>query len=242
MSTPLARAAHERGVLLELACVTAGLPPPASKTQMTLSTGGLRPGSRHGSHNGTATGNWTQLGAMTSGCSSQRFSEVAAKVRPRMVERQRLPRTLVLPASGLLRSMPVSRTVIAVKDGFYVIPIGVEDECGVVPRVIVRSQPGTSVVDPSGHDGCGVERINRFAVWRGERNMHRSGRQFLFRDPEVLIVDREAGSQRVFNDRDTEGLQRPLVERATPSEVAYRQPHMIEQARSPTWHGSSIPH
>jgi hypothetical protein len=36
-------------------------------------------------------------------------------------------------------------------------------------------------------------------------------------------------------------LQRPLVERATPCEVAYWQPHMIKQAR-PTWHGSSIPH
>ena len=133
-------------------------------------------------------------------------------------------------------------SVIAVKDSFYVVPIGVEDECGVVPGVIVRSQPGPSVVDPSRLDGCGVERINRFAVWRGERNVHRTGRHFLFHDPEVLIVEREAGSQRVFNDRDTEGLQRPLVERATPSEVAYRQPHMIEQARSPTWHGLSIPH
>jgi hypothetical protein len=55
--------------------------------------------------------------------------------------------------------------VIAVKDSFYVVPIGVEDECG-----LVRSQPGPSVVDPSRLDGCGVERINGFAVWRGERN------------------------------------------------------------------------
>ena len=58
----------------------------------------------------------------------------------------------------------------------------------------MRSQPGPSVVDPSRLDGCGVERINRFAVWRGERNVHRTGRQFLFHDPEVsAIVDREAG-------------------------------------------------
>jgi hypothetical protein len=57
--------------------------------------------------------------------------------------------------------------VIAVKDSFYVVPIGVEDECGVVPGVIVRSQPGPSVVDPSRLDRCGVERINGFAVWRG---------------------------------------------------------------------------
>jgi len=89
--------------------------------------------------------------------------------------------------------------VIAVKDGFYVIPIGVEDECGVVPGVIVRSQPGPSVVDPSRLDGCGVERINRFAVWRGERNMHRSGRHFLFRDPEVLIVERESQGPSEFS-------------------------------------------
>ena len=63
--------------------------------------------------------------------------------------------------------------MIAVKDSFYVVPIRVEDECGVVLGVIVRSQPGSSVVDPSCLDGCGVERINRFAVWRGERNVHR---------------------------------------------------------------------
>jgi hypothetical protein len=69
--------------------------------------------------------------------------------------------------------------VIALKDSFYVVPIGVEDECGVVPGVIVRSQPRPSVVDPSRLDGCGVERINRFAVWRGERNVHRTGRHFL---------------------------------------------------------------
>jgi hypothetical protein len=83
--------------------------------------------------------------------------------------------------------------VIAVKDSFYVVPIRVEDERGVVPGVIVRSQPGPSVVDPSRLDGCGVERINCFAVWRGERNVHRRGRHFLFHDPEVLILDREAG-------------------------------------------------
>src|SRR5438067_8360858 len=69
-------------------------------------------------------------------------------------------------------------SVIAVKDSFYVVPIGVEDECGVVPGVIVRSQPGPSVVDSSRLDGCGVEPINRFAVWRGERDVHRTGRHF----------------------------------------------------------------
>jgi hypothetical protein len=31
-----------------------------------------------------------------------------------------------------------------------------------------------------------VERINRFAVWRGERNMHRTARNLLFDDPEVF--------------------------------------------------------
>jgi hypothetical protein len=56
---------------------------------------------------------------------------------------------------------------------FYVVPIRVEDECGVVPRVIVRSHPRPSVVDASRLDGCSVERINGFAVWRGERNVHR---------------------------------------------------------------------
>jgi hypothetical protein len=45
-----------------------------------------------------------------------------------------------------------------------------------------------------------------------------------------------------LDDPDTEGPQRPLVERATPCDVAYWQPHMIKQARWPTWHGSSIPH
>jgi hypothetical protein len=79
--------------------------------------------------------------------------------------------------------------MIAVKDSFYVVPIGVEDECGVVPGVIVR---------------------------RGERNVHRTGRHFLFHDPEVsAIADREAGPLRALDDPDTEGLQRPLVERAT---------------------------
>jgi hypothetical protein len=132
--------------------------------------------------------------------------------------------------------------VIAVKDSFYVIPIRVEDERGVVPGVIVRSQTGPSVVDPSRLDGCGVERINCFAVWRGERNVHRRGRHFLFHDPEVLLADREAGPLRVLDDPDTEGLQRLLVERATPSDVAHWQLHMIKQARWPTWHRSSIPH
>jgi hypothetical protein len=64
----------------------------------------------------------------------------------------------------LLNGARYRTSVIAVKDSFYVVPIGVEDECGVVPGVIVRSQPGPSVVDPSRLDGCGVERINRFAV------------------------------------------------------------------------------
>src|SRR6266576_5811805 len=143
---------------------------------------------------------------------------------------------------ALLNDAQYRTSVIAVKDGFYVVPIGVEDECGVVPGVIVRSQPGPSVVDPSRLDGCGVERINRFAVWRGERDVHRTGRQFLFLDPEVSASVRcEAGSQRALDDPDTEGLQRLLVERATPCEVAYWQAHMIKQAWWPTWHGSKYP-
>jgi len=121
--------------------------------------------------------------------------------------------------------------VIAVKDSFYVVPIGVEDEGGVVPRVIVRTKPGSSVVDPSCVDGCGVERIDRFAVWRGKRNVHRTGRHIPFPDPEILIAEREAEPQWVLDDPDTEGLQRPLVERATPRDVSDRQRHMIEQAR-----------
>ena len=121
--------------------------------------------------------------------------------------------------------------MIAVKDSFYVVPIGVENERGVVPGVIVRSQPGPSVVHPSRVDGCGVERINRFAVRRGERNVHRTGRYVPFSDPEVLIAEREAEPQRVFDDPDAEGLQRPFVERPTPCDVAYWQPHMIKQAR-----------
>jgi hypothetical protein len=73
-----------------------------------------------------------------------------------------------------------------------------------------------------------VERINRFAVWRCERNVHRTGRVFSFQEPEVLIVEREAGPQRVFDGPDTEGPQRPLVERATPCDVAHRQLHMVK--------------
>jgi hypothetical protein len=147
-------------------------------------------------------------------------------------------------ASGpaLLADAWYRTSMIAVKDSFDVVPVGVEDECGVVPGVIVRSQPRPSVIDPSRLDGCGVERINRFAVWRGERDVHRTGRGFLFRDPEVMIVQREAGPLRAFDDPDTEGLQRPLVEPATPCEVAYWQLHMIKQAPWPAWHGSSIPH
>jgi hypothetical protein len=131
--------------------------------------------------------------------------------------------------------------VIAVKDSFYVVPVRVEDECGVVPGVIVRSQPGPSVIDPSRLDGCGVECINRFGIWRGERNVHRTGRHLLFDDPEVLIAQREAGPLRTFDDPDTEGLQCSLVERAAPREFAYWQPHVIKQAQWLTWHGSSIP-
>jgi hypothetical protein len=112
-------------------------------------------------------------------------------------------------------------SLIAVKDSFYVVPIGVEDECGVVPGVIVRSQSRPSVVDPSCPDGCGVEGINRFAVWRGERNVHGTAGRFLLLDPEILIVPREARSLRALDDSDTERLQRLLVERATPREVAH---------------------
>lgn len=121
--------------------------------------------------------------------------------------------------------------MIAVKDSFDVVPIGVEDEGGVVPGVIARAQPGSSVVDPSCLDGCCVERINRFAVWRGKRNVHRTGRHVPFPDPEVLITEREAEPRRTFDDLDTEGPQRPFVERATPCDVPYWQRHMIEQAR-----------
>ena len=51
----------------------------------------------------------------------------------------------------------------AVEDRLYVVPVGVEDECGVVPGVIVRSQSWPSVVNPSRLQGCGVENVNHFA-------------------------------------------------------------------------------
>ena len=127
------------------------------------------------------------------------------------------------------------------KDSFHVVPIGVEDKCGVVPGVIVRSQSRPSVVDASRLEGCSVERINGIAVWRGESNVHRTGRDLLFREPEVLIVNCEARPLRAFDDVNTERLQRPLIERATTCEIAYRQLHMVEQPR-PIWHESSIPH
>ena len=121
--------------------------------------------------------------------------------------------------------------MIAVKDGFDVVPVGIEDEGGVVPGVIVRANAGRSVVDPSCLDGCGVESIDRFVVWRGKRNVHRTGSDVPFTDPEILLAEREAESRRAFDDPDTEGPQRPLVERPAPCDVPYRQRHMIEQAR-----------
>jgi hypothetical protein len=134
-----------------------------------------------------------------------------------------------------------SASALAVKDGFYVVPIRIEDECGVVRGVIVRPQTRPSVVDPSCLDGCGVERINRFAVWRSERDVHGAGSCFLFLDPEVLIVPREAGSLRALDNSDAEGLQCTLVERATLCDVTHAQRHVIEQGRGPAWHQSSIP-
>jgi hypothetical protein len=67
-----------------------------------------------------------------------------------------------------------------------------------------------------------------------------TGRHFVFPDPEVLIADREARPLRAFDDPNTEGLQRSLVERATACEVAYWQHHMIKQPRWPTRHESSL--
>jgi hypothetical protein len=130
--------------------------------------------------------------------------------------------------------------VIAVRDSLDVVPVGVEDVGRVVAGVIVGSQPWPSVVNPSRLEACGVERINRFAVCRCERKVHGTGRHFLFHDPEVLIAEREAGPLRGLDDPDTQRLQCPLVERATPCEVAYWQLHMIKQPRWAIWHGSSI--
>jgi hypothetical protein len=87
-----------------------------------------------------------------------------------------------------------------------------------------------------------VERINGFAVWRGEPNVDRTGRHFMFPDPEVLIADREARPLRALDDPNPEGLQRALVECATACDVAYWQLHMIKQPRWSAWHESSIPH
>jgi hypothetical protein len=101
---------------------------------------------------------------------------LALALGSRALEWRGEPRRQGRSAGPALRNDARYRTsVIAVKDSFYVVPIGVEDECGVVPGVIVRSQPGPSVVDPSRLDGCGVERINRFAhgYCRRESSQHR---------------------------------------------------------------------
>lgn len=46
--------------------------------------------------------------------------------------------------------------MIAVKDSFDGVPIAIEEEGDVVPGVMVRAKPGSSAVDPSCLDGCGV--------------------------------------------------------------------------------------
>jgi hypothetical protein len=53
-----------------------------------------------------------------------------------------------------------------VAHGFDVVAVGVEHEGAVVMRVVVRPQPGRTVVGTAGGQRCGMEGIDRGAVGR----------------------------------------------------------------------------
>jgi hypothetical protein len=131
--------------------------------------------------------------------------------------------------------------VIAVKDSFYVVPVGVEDECGVVPGVIVGRSPGRPLSTPP---------ASTAAAWNASTVSRSGAANAMCTEPAAISCSMIQKSPRSsiakpgpceLSTTLTPKGWRPLVERATPCDVAYWQLHMIKQARWPTRHGSSIP-
>src|SRR4029453_6954962 len=72
-----------------------------------------------------------------------------------------------------------------VADGFDVVAVGIEHECAVIVRVVVRANTGSAVVAAAGRHGCLIKSVHRGTVLRHDRDMERLVQPAFAADPEI---------------------------------------------------------
>ena len=66
------------------------------------------------------------------------------------------------------------------EDGFDIVPVRIEDERAVVPRVVVRAKARCAEVLPARSDGGGMEGFDLTTARRGERDVRRRDQREMF--------------------------------------------------------------
>src|SRR5215472_11504645 len=122
-------------------------------------------------------------------------------------------------------------------------PIGIDDEGGVVMGVVVRAQPRPAVVARAGGERRLVERIDRGAVARAKADMAVERRAFgLVPNPELqrLLAERMRLGRAVARGildipaaAIAQRRERRVIKGAGAREITHTQRQMVEHARHP---------
>lgn len=127
-------------------------------------------------------------------------------------------------------------------DGFYAMPVGIEDEGAEIVRVIWRPQPGRPVVPTARPERGGVEGTHRGSIWRAETKMH-SGRrraiqfnrdrEFHSKRPCHRAVVGSTAFAEVDGPHDPQRAQGGVIELATALEISHAKGYMVQHIVAP---------
>src|SRR4051812_29798430 len=155
------------------------------------------------------------------------------------------------------RSMPVTTSRLQplflrrrrVEDGFDVVPVGIEDECGVVRAAVLGAEAGRPVVATAVRHGGGVPTTHGVRVVCAERDVRADGRTVAARlgadavQGEIVVRPTAEQNVRVALERpfrqrrESELAERGFVHPAARLQVARSNPHVVDDLahrREPT--------
>jgi len=118
-----------------------------------------------------------------------------------------------------------------VANGFDSVPVGIQDERGIVVRVVLRPYAGLAIVSSASIECSGIEASHRFPVGCAEAHVHaRQGRHaYLARDRELhpelsrhrAVV--RAAVLEINGTDETKGSQSRVVESTAALQVSHAQ-------------------
>src|ERR671920_236956 len=127
-------------------------------------------------------------------------------------------------------------------DRFNVVAVGIENEGAVVGRMVLRTEPGTTVSPPARRDSSLVEGVHSRAVVASECDMD-GGAERTLPDPEIRLIrlsEPHTGDVVLHDQLVAEWRQSLLVEALAPLKVRCGKTNVIQHRSPPTASGTDF--